>query len=62
MPTKNKTATGPQLVLWLAIEQGRILEKCNIRVKLWNDLEGLRKTLHVGDGALWVGKTATFNS
>ncbi len=53
-------ATGPQLALWRAIEQGRILEKCNIRVRLWNNLDELRKTLLAGEADLWVGHTDVF--
>ncbi len=53
-------ATGPQLALWRAIEQGRILEKCNIRVRLWNNLDELQKTLLAGEADLWIGHTDVF--
>ncbi len=53
-------ATSPQLALWQAIEQGRILERCNIRVKLWNTLDELEKNLIAGDADLWIGHTDTF--
>ncbi len=53
-------ATGPQLALWQAIERGRILEKCNIRVKLWNNLDELEQALVTGDGDLWLGHTDVF--
>ncbi len=53
-------ATGPQLALWQAIEQGKILEKCNIRVKLWNNLDELKQALLAGNGDLWLGHTDVF--
>ncbi len=53
-------ATGPQLALWQAIEQGRIPERCNIRVKLWNTLDELEKNLIAGNADLWIGHTDTF--
>ncbi len=53
-------ATSPQLALWQAIEQGRILERCNVRVKLWNTLDELEKNLLAGDADLWIGHTDVF--
>ncbi|PIE69599.1 MAG: hypothetical protein CSA21_01420 [Deltaproteobacteria bacterium] len=53
-------ATGPQLALWGAIERGRILEKCNIRVKLWKTLDDLQHALLAGEGDLWLGHTDVF--
>ncbi len=56
----NALATGPQLALWQAIEQGRILQRCNVRVKLWKTLNELEKNLLAGDADLWIGHTDIF--
>lgn len=56
----NSLATTPQLAFWQAVEKGRILKKCNIRVKLWKNLDELRDLLLEGKGDLWLGHTDTF--
>ena len=53
-------ATTPQLAFWHAVERGKILEKCNLRVKLWKNLDGIRALLLAGEGDLWLGHTDGF--
>jgi NitT/TauT family transport system substrate-binding protein len=53
-------ATTPQLAFWHAVVKGRILEKCNIRVKLWKNMDDLRGILLAGKGDLWLGHTDGF--
>ncbi len=53
-------ATTPQLAFWHAVNQGRILEKCNIKVCLWKNLNDLRGILLAGKGDLWLGHTDGF--
>lgn len=53
-------ATTPQIAFWHAVGTGRILEKCNIKVRLWKNLDDLRGTLLAGKGDLWLGHTDGF--
>ncbi len=53
-------ATTPQLAFWHAVNQGSILERCNIRVCLWKNLDDLRGILLAGKGDLWLGHTDGF--
>ncbi len=53
-------ATTPQLAFWQAVEKGRILEKCNIQIKLWKNLNELQTALLAGKGDLWLGHTDKF--
>ena len=53
-------ATTPQLAFWHAVAKGKILEKCNIRVKLWKNMDDLRGILLAGKGDLWLGHTDGF--
>lgn len=53
-------ATTPQLAFWHAVNKGRILERCNLKVRLWKNLDDLRGTLLAGRGDLWLGHTDGF--
>lgn len=53
-------ATTPQIAFWHAVDKGRILEKCNIKVILWKNLDDLRGILLAGKGDLWLGHTDGF--
>ncbi len=53
-------ATTPQLPFWRAVKHGGILKKCNIRVRLWKNLDDLRGILLAGEGDLWLGHTDGF--
>lgn len=53
-------ATTPQLAFWHAVNRGRILERCNLTVRLWKNLDDLRGTLLAGRGDLWLGHTDGF--
>ncbi len=53
-------ATTPQLPFWWAVRHGSILEHCNLRVKIWKNLDDLRGVLLAGKGDLWLGHTEGF--
>jgi len=53
-------ATTPQLGFWHAVYRGRILEKCNLKVQMWKNLDDLRGALLAGKGDLWLGHTDGF--
>lgn len=54
------SATTPQLPFWAAVQNGGILESCNIRVRFWKNLDDLRALLLAGKGDLWLGHTEGF--
>jgi NitT/TauT family transport system substrate-binding protein len=54
------SATTPQLAFWAAIQNGEILEICNIHVRFWKNLDDLRAMLLAGKGDLWLGHTEGF--
>ncbi len=56
----TKLATTPQLAFWQAVEKGRILERCNIRVRFWENLDQLQTAMLAGKGDLWLGHTDSF--
>jgi NitT/TauT family transport system substrate-binding protein len=53
-------ATTPQLPFWAAVQNGGILELCNIRVRFWKNLDDLRALVLAGKGDLWLGHTEGF--
>ncbi|TYT75554.1 ABC transporter substrate-binding protein [Desulfobotulus mexicanus] len=53
-------ATTPQLPFWAGVQKGILLEKCNIRVELWKNLDDLRGIMLAGKGDLWLGDTEGF--
>lgn len=54
-------ATTPQFPFWCAVRNGRILEHCNLRVRMWKGLDDLRGLLLAGKGDLWLGHTEGFS-
>jgi NitT/TauT family transport system substrate-binding protein len=53
-------ATTPQIPFWHAVKKGEILKHCNLRVRLWKNLDDLRGILLAGKGDLWLGHTDGF--
>ncbi|MCG8472178.1 MAG: ABC transporter substrate-binding protein [Desulfobacterales bacterium] len=53
-------ATTPQIPLWYAATQGKLLHHCNLEVKVWKTIDDLRGTVLAGKGDLWLGHTEDF--
>jgi NitT/TauT family transport system substrate-binding protein len=53
-------ATTPQMPFWSAVRHGRILEHCNLRVRMWKGVDDLRGLLLAGKGDLWLGHVEGF--
>lgn len=53
-------ATTPQMPFWSAVRYGRILQHCNLRVRLWKGVDDLRGLLLAGKGDLWLGHVDGF--